>query len=124
MFGIKIVKESALAEQQSRMNRLERSNKDLVEKVKQYGKDYVELREQVNKLISKSASLRETCRDKEECIKSLKAKLNHRRPRFEDHFRLVTDNQKCTICDKTNKNTNCRKFTVGDHTVCIVPLDY
>ena len=130
MFGLKIISKCQYDLMQGHIEDLTEQNLSLrnsLDECKANAKELYDenasLNDSVEKLRSINAKrkdeiedLKERHRGYKEAIKELNAK--RRNINFEDHFRLSVCDNKCTGCK--NEQTDCKKYVVGDKTVCIL----
>ena len=116
MFGIKIISEKEYNELKANAKAFLFYHPGTVEQVESLSKDINSLRQQLNdqmkecrKLQQSNEKLREFKRDTLEALANIDL----------GSFRLKVCVSKCDHCK--HEPTDCRKYTFGSHTFCVIP---
>ena len=116
MFGIKIISEKEYNELKANAKAFLLYHPGTVDQVESLSKDINSLRQQLNnqmaeccKLEDANDNLRQFKRDTLEALANIDL----------GSFRLKVCVSKCDKCDK--EPTDCKKYTFGDHTFCVIP---
>lgn len=123
MFGFKIIRESEYNDLKEVANRHYEAHKKERAEYEQTKKDLYSLREQNGELRKKNNRLQERIGSLNSRIDKHLTRINSLLAKLKDkadiEFEVLTEPAKCDLCKHEFKS--CKKLTVGDTTVCVVP---